>query len=70
MLERVNADGSNNAASRSRSTRAESRVETRSACLEALCVFARDGNAEITGLDIGGLDNDGRMCGQLTDRAT
>jgi len=26
-----------------------------------------DGNAEIAGLDIAGLDNDGRMCGQLTE---
>ena len=34
-----------------------------------MCLL-EDGNAEITELDIGGLDNDGRMCGQLTDRAT
>jgi len=25
------------------------------------------GNAEIAGLDIAGLDNDGRMCGQLIE---
>jgi len=30
-------------------------------------VAAKNGNAETAGLDIAGLDNDGRMCGQLTE---
>jgi len=41
-------------------------MSTRQRCV-MINIYLRQGSAEIAGLDIVGLDIDGRMCGQLTE---